>query len=176
MTLNGQQLTFVQGQSGDQAAEHRGHRPTLRGADGEVSETVPQDDSGISVQLQSNRSLSLTVGLYVHPAWTWSTGTSTSCRSTHTAGAVCWTTCGRRDCWAARGTTANSIPQTRRLWSDIGSGMRGCWAAASTCRSPIGRRRVRRRAQRRQREGVSESEEWWCEQCRELAALAEGSS
>ena len=61
VTLNGQQLTFVEGEAG-QVAEHRGHRQALRGADG--SEAESQSSDGISVQLTSNRSLSLSVGLY----------------------------------------------------------------------------------------------------------------
>ena len=63
--FNGQPLTFVSGQSGGEVAEHRGHRPTLRGNDGQVTVADWKDESGISVQLQSNRSLSLSVGLYV---------------------------------------------------------------------------------------------------------------
>ena len=63
VTLNGQRLAFVEGEA-NQVAERRGHRPTLRGADGETAVSDSPDESGISVQLTSNRSLSLSVGLY----------------------------------------------------------------------------------------------------------------
>ena len=69
VTLNGEPLTFVEGAPTAQEAEHRGHRQQLRGADGSATDSAADASAssasdGISVQLTSSRSLSLTVGLY----------------------------------------------------------------------------------------------------------------